>query len=100
KLMSAVDAASVATLDAYDEEVWEDDEEIEIDPAEARTLAERYLRKNMDDATLHTVDVDGAHVTVKAKATAELFVMSMFGKEDIDLNATARASLDDDDDDD
>src|SRR5690625_3362577 len=39
KLTSAVDAAAIATLDAYDREKWEEDEIIEIDPSQARGLA-------------------------------------------------------------
>lgn len=99
KLMSATDSAAIAALDAYDEDKWEDDEEIELDTGKARRLAANYLDLNMDGATLDFVKVDDNQVEVKAEKNAELFVMSMFGKEDFDLDATAHASLDDDEDD-
>ena len=50
----------------------------------------------MPDATIELVQVDDTRVTVEAKATAQLFIMPMFGKNNIPLKAMARASLDDD----
>ena len=96
KLTSAVDAAAVGSLDAYDRSEWEENEDIVIDHGDALHLATMYLTKNMPEATIESIQVDGASVTVKAKATAEIFFMSMFGQEDFTLEASARASLDDD----
>ena len=96
KLTSAVDAAAIATLDAYDREKWEEDEIIEIDPSRARGLAASYLSRNMPNATIKLIQVDDTEVTVEAEATAQLFIMPMFGRHDMTLEAMARASLDDD----
>lgn len=96
KLTSAVDAAAIATLDAYDREAWEVSESIIIDEAEALGLARTFLIRNMSEATLQSVEVNGTRVVVKAKAISPVFFMSMFGKGDLNLKASARASLNDD----
>lgn len=95
KLTSAVDAAALASLDAYDRDVWEENQEVVINPNDARRFANMYLTTNMSDATLTSVQVDNTSVTVRAEATATLFFMSMFGQSDFTIEAMARASLDD-----
>jgi Flp pilus assembly protein TadG len=94
KLTSAVDAAAIGSLDAYDRDEWEENKNIVIDHADALRLATMYLTTNMPDATIESIQVDGDRVTVKARATAQVFFMSMFGKDDFTLEASARASLD------
>lgn len=93
RLTSAVDAAAIATLDAYDRGDWEDNEEIVIKLTDARRLANEYLRTNMDEATIKSVQVDEAEVTVEAEATVHLFFMPIFGQSDFTIEAMAGASL-------
>lgn len=96
KLSGAVDAAVVGSLDAYDREEWEENEEIIIDYGDALQLATMYLTTNMPDASLKSILVEDEKVYLEAEATAQLFFMKMFGKSDIDIRASARASLRDD----
>ena len=95
KLTGAVDAAAVGSLDAYDRNEWEENENIVIDYGDALQLATIYLTKNMPDATLKSIRVEEDKVYVEAKATAQLFFMNIFGKSDMDISASARASLQD-----
>lgn len=95
KLTSAVDAAAVSSLDAYDRLIWEENEEIVIDHIDAMSLASMYLAKNMPNATLESITIDDTHISIQAKASAKVFFMSMFGKDDFTLRASARANLSD-----
>ena len=95
KLTSAVDAAALASLDGYDRDEWEEEERVVIDPNDARQFAQLYLSRNMNDATIKSLLVDNASVTVRAEATVVLFFMPMFGQGDFTIEAVARASLDD-----
>jgi len=96
KLTGAVDAAVIGSLDAYDRDEWEENENIVIDYGDALQLATQYLTKNMPDATLKTINVNEDKVYLEAEATAQLFFMKIFGKGDMKISASARASLRDD----
>ncbi|EZH65394.1 hypothetical protein DH09_17350 [Bacillaceae bacterium JMAK1] len=97
KLSSAVDAATVATLDAYDRELWEESGEISLNDNEVRAIATRYLTQNMEEASIRNLTIDASRnrVTLEASATAPLFFMAMFNQYETEVQASASASLDD-----
>lgn len=96
KLTHAVDAAAISSLDAYDREEWEENEKIVIDHMQATQIAKQYLKKNMPDAIMTKIRIEGSHVYLEARAIAQLFFAKLLGKSDIEINASARASLFDD----
>lgn len=95
KLTSAVDAAAIGSLDAYDRFEWEENGVVVIDQSSAYSLANQYLTLNMPEASIQSFQVDGTQVTIKARAEAAVFFMSMFGREGYTLEASASSSLDD-----
>ncbi|MFB4159387.1 TadE/TadG family type IV pilus assembly protein [Geomicrobium sp. JSM 1781026] len=97
KLTSATDSAAISTLDTYDRALWEEEGVIEIDQGRAYSMASQYLNNNMDDAVIRNVQVNGTNITVNAEATVPVFFMKIFGQQDFQIEAMARASLDDSD---
>ncbi|TMW70673.1 pilus assembly protein TadG-related protein [Alteribacter natronophilus] len=95
RLANAVDAAAYASLDGYDREVWEADGSIVIDPHEAQQLADRYLRENMNGASMTSFHVDDTSVTIEAQADSPIFFMQLFGFSDQQVSAMAAADLSD-----
>lgn len=82
QLDNAVDAASLAATQGYDQEIWENEGQVVILQSDAEILARQYLTANMPRSTLRSVEVNPNspnHVKVTAEAKAPVFFMQMFG---------------------
>lgn len=95
RLANAVDAAAYAALAAYEEEAWEENDEIIIDYDEARAVATTYLQANLSHATLKEFHITsgGRGVRVEAEVHSPVFFMKMFGFQDRVIGSFAEAEL-------
>ena len=100
RLANAVDSAAYAALDGYSREAWEEEDQIDIDYHDARTLANRYLHANFTKASLKNFQLisGGRGVRVEAEVTSPIFFMRMFGVGDRTLTSFAEAELREPDD--
>lgn len=79
KLEAATEAAALSTIAAYDEEIWDEYEEVVLDEYIASLYAEYYLQVNLPEATLISCVVDPSDPS-QAILTTEITVPTVFAR--------------------
>ena len=98
KLQTAVESASLAALDSYCRDAWENDRKIKLIPEEAEALAGTYLEKNLPPGATFTFTVDMPspnEVTVSAEMEVPTFFMRVFdrNKKTVTITSTTTSQL-------
>ncbi len=80
KLDMATEAASVATISAYDRAVYASTRAVVIDPVSAEAAAQQYLTSNFSGAKIESVTaLDASTIKVRSHYTHEFVFMKVFG---------------------
>ena len=96
RLEAAAEAAAMATIKAYDKELWEKEGIVEINPIEAENYAKQYLELNLAKAQIEDVRVNPLkknEVIVTAKLEVEMVFMRGFGIEKKVVRTTVKSII-------
>lgn len=94
KLHAATKAAAKATIEAYDEVIWENEGRVVLNQDEAESYASIYLNYNLAQAQLISVIIPTESpnkAEIKTKLKVEFIFMKIFGIEDCEVGATITA---------
>jgi Flp pilus assembly protein TadG len=93
QLSGAIDSAAWAALDSYDRDLWDNFGISELTEPQASQLANQYLKKNMPQATLTRVEINGNQVEVEGESVTTLIFMKLFGINEVKVKASAKAKI-------